>query len=121
MRFKTSIFFVIWFLLSFGCSDIVNVGDISDGTVTILAPADDAILGTMDVSFSWQEVEEAEQYRVQVATPGFTEALQIVTDSTLTGNGLTRTLEPGQYEWRVKALNSAYETGYTTSRFTIEE
>ncbi len=103
------------------CSDIVRVEDISDETVSILAPSNNAILNSTDVTFNWQTVEEADEYRIQIADPNFTEALQIVTDSTVTTTSFFIALNGGSYEWRVKALNSAYETAYTIQSFSVLE
>ncbi len=103
------------------CSDIVRVEDISDETVNILAPSNNAILNSTDVTFNWQTVEEADEYRIQIADSNFTEALQIVTDSTVTTTSFFIALNGGSYEWRVKALNSAYETAYTIQSFSILE
>lgn len=112
---------IIATILLYGCSDIVRVEDITDETVNILAPTNNAILNSIDVTFNWGSIEEADEYNIQIANPTFEEALQIVTDSTLTATSFSKTLEIGSYEWRVKAVNSAYETDYTTQSFTIEE
>lgn len=118
MRKLVLIFGLIFSFVS--CSDIVRVEDISDKTVSILAPTNSAILNATDVTFNWQTVEEAEEYRIQIADPNFTETLQIVTDSTITTTSFSKTLSIGSYEWRVKALNSAYQTDYIAQSFTIE-
>ena len=103
------------------CNDIVQVEDISNKTVVLLAPTNQAVLNITDLTFSWQEVEEAESYHIQVATPTFEQALQIVVDSTLSATSFSTTLELGNYQWRIRAENSGYQTIYTTQSFTIEE
>lgn len=103
------------------CSDIVEVEDISNESVTLLAPTNEAVLNITDLTFSWQVVADAESYHIQIATPTFSEALQIVTDSITVSNSFTTSLEANDYEWRVRAENSAYDTSYTTQSFTIEE
>lgn len=103
------------------CSDIIEVEDISNESVTLLAPTNNAVLSITDLTFSWQAFADAESYHIQIATPTFSEALQIVTDSITVSNSFTTTLEANDYQWRVRAENSAYETSYTTQNFTIEE
>ncbi len=115
----------IYFIILFGvmilaCDDIIEVEDISERTVTVLAPTDESILTITDVNFSWSEVEDSEKYRLQIATPDFETATQIVLDTTIVFTNFTKTLDLGNYEWRIRAENSDYQTAYTTQRFSIE-
>ena len=103
------------------CEEIIEVEDISNDSVTILAPTDTAVLNITDINFSWNAVEDAEQYKLQIATPDFEMANQIVLDTTITATSFNQTLELGNYEWRVRAENSDYQTVYTIQSFTIEE
>ena len=107
------------FVLS--CSDIIEVEDISNKTITVLAPMDETVLNTTTVNFTWDSIEDAEDYKLQIATPSFENAIQILTDSTLLTTNFSKTLETGSYEWRIRAENSSYETEYSTQSFTIEE
>ena len=107
--------------LTLSCDDIIKVEDISNKTVTLLAPTNEAVLDTTDLIFSWQAVEDAQNYHIQIAIPSFAEALQIVKDSTVASTSFSTTLEANDYQWRVKAENSGFETPYTTQSFTIEE
>lgn len=118
---KKVLIFVAVFLNVQACDDIIEVVDISEKTVTVLAPKDQAVLNTGSVSFSWQPLEDAESYQVQVATPTFNEATQIVLDTIVTKTNISGTLEANNYEWRVKAKNSAYETAYVTQSFHVAE
>ncbi len=121
MMMKTSIPFsllALFFVMS--CDDIIEVEDISNKTVTILAPTNNSMLTIDDVSFTWQTVEDAERYTIQIATPDFENAIQVVLDSTTTTTNISKTLSSGNYQWRVKAKNSDYETPYTTQNLSIE-
>jgi len=116
---------LVYIMMAFGllisCDDIVEVEDISNSTVTILAPTDNAELNQTTLMFSWESVEDAETYKLQIATPSFLEALQIVEDTTVTTQHFSKTLDYGTYEWRVRAENSSYHTAYTTHQFSIVE
>lgn len=103
------------------CDDIVEVPDISNQTITVLAPTDESTLTINDVNFSWNNVEDAENYRLQIATPSFENATQIVLDTTIAVTSYTKLLEAGIYEWRVRAENTEYQTNYSTQNFIIEE
>ena len=115
-----SIFLVIVFGLIFSCEDIIEVEDISNQRVVILAPTNNSVLTQNDVTFSWNSLEEASGYHLQIATPNFENATQIVIDSLVTTTNLLNTLSAGDYQWRVRAQNSEYETSYTTQSFSVE-
>ena len=103
------------------CDDIIEVVDISNETVTILAPKDQVVLQASNVTFSWEPVQDAEMYHVQVATPSFDGASQIVLDTMVTKTNITKTLEVNDYEWRISAQNSDYATVYVTQGFSITD
>ncbi|MDD7886045.1 hypothetical protein [Flavivirga sp. 57AJ16] len=102
-----------------GCEHITEVVDISDKTVIGLAPKSNTVVTDKDVVFTWDAVEDAENYKLQIATPNFENAAQIVTDSTMAVTSFTKTLSPGHYEWRVRAENSGYVTAYASYEFTL--
>lgn len=101
------------------CDDIVGVKDISSQTVIVMAPTEDAQLTTNNVTFNWQTVEEATQYRIQIATPDFESASQILTDSLAVGTNFNKVLDSGDYQWRIRAENSEYHTAYSTQGFSV--
>ncbi|MEP0262327.1 hypothetical protein [Dokdonia sp.] len=122
MRKLIALFFVIAGI--YGCEDIVSVPDISEDIITVLAPTDGAILENTDVTFTWEEIEFSDQYQIQVAQPTFENANQVVLD-TILGDSLqsfrsfTKTLPSEMYQWRVRGLNSNFQTDYTTQSFTL--
>ena len=103
------------------CEEIILEDNISNAIVEVLAPADNSVLNITNVTFTWEPIEYADAYHLQVAVPNFATALQIVEDTLISQTNFSKTLVPEQYEWRVKAINSAYETVYTTQSFRIEE
>ena len=94
--------------------------DISNETVAIVAPIDGAVLETNTINFTWEPVEFAEDYKIQIATPDFNNTVQVVVDEVLAGTTSTQTLEDGDYQWRIKARNSESETGYTIASFSVQ-
>ncbi|MDL5514852.1 hypothetical protein QSE00_23785 [Arenibacter sp. M-2] len=119
----TATLFTIYIII--GCEDIVEVTDISDVKVELLAPLQNSVVGDSIVNFSWYKITEADSYVVQVATPNFESAVQlvmdsiIVVDSTFIGAKATKILIDNNYEWRVKAMNSGYETPFSSSAFRV--
>ena len=119
---KNSIYKIVLILfLLWNCEEIILEEDISQEMVRVLAPTDNSVFSITTINFSWEPVEFADKYQLQIAVPNFQEALQIVEDTLVTQSNFTKSLNPQNYEWRVRALNSAYETIYTTQAFRIEE
>lgn len=112
---------ILGVLLCFTCSEIYEVQDITEDHVMLLAPTQDAVLDDTILTFTWSPVEDAEQYHLQVAQPTFSAALQIVVDTLVTTTNYSTTLNASNYQWRVRAENSGYNTGYTIQDFSIEE
>ena len=119
-------FILITMVLVASCEDILEEVDISDRQVTIFAPLDSTTISSNEVNFNWDKVEDATSYRFQLATPNFVETQQLVLDSVFeldtlgnVGTRIQRTLVNGTYEWRIKAMNSGFETVYTNSGFVV--
>ncbi|SEC19973.1 hypothetical protein SAMN04489761_2357 [Tenacibaculum sp. MAR_2009_124] len=108
---KKIILFGLTVLFLVAC-EAVFVEDISNNYVTLTAPSNNASVKTGTISFLWEPVNEANNYQLQVATPSFTNASQVVLDTTVTTNTFAHKLDAGEYEWRVKAKNSDYETAF---------
>lgn len=120
MRRFVPLFLLLFFLMT-SCEEIVNEEDITNDTILILAPTKDAVLTSGDISFNWELLNGADSYQLQIATPNFTIASQIALDTVIGKTNFTKALEVGSYEWRVKGMNSAFETVYTVNAFTVEE
>lgn len=101
------------------CEEILFVQDISTEEIKLVAPMDKANFFTTGVIFSWEKVQEAEKYHLQIAKPDFATPLQIVLDTLVSSTSFNHQLNIGKYVWRVKAINSAYETAYSSRTFTI--
>lgn len=103
------------------CEEIIGEEDISEAQLVLTAPSNGATLTETDITLSWELLKGADHYHIQIATPSFEGALQVVKDSVLAGNSLFVALTPNAYEWRVKAVNSAFETEFSTGAFSINE
>lgn len=118
---KQHIVLLIMVFLLFSCEELINEEDISEVNVQLLAPTNNTVIRQGNVSFNWKELSGADEYKLQIATPNFISAIQIVLDTTLSKNSFIKNLEVGNYEWRVRAENSAYETDFTTHALAVEE
>lgn len=116
--YKLLLFFPL-FLIAASCSEILMEQDISDKTVVLVAPTNNVQLFSTGVTFTWDAVEDATKYTLQIAKPNFTNPTQILLDTTITGTSFTQQLPIGTYEWRVSAANESYNTAFTTRSITI--
>lgn len=103
----------------FSCEEIIMEKDISKSEVVLTAPMNNAQFYSTGVTFTWDVVTDATEYQLQIATPNFANPLQIVLDKTIKENTFTQQLPLGNYEWRVKAINSAYSTNYSSRQFSV--
>ena len=103
--------------------EATEIVDISEKIVALLAPANTVVFGSTDtINFSWDPVLEADTYSFQIAIPSFENATEIIkNESTTTSTFSVSNLAVNSYEWRVRALNSTYQTSYSTQNFTVEE
>ena len=99
--------------------EAVFVEDISNETVVLLAPINDTELSSGTIQFNWQELADVTEYKIQIATPNFSTASQILLDSVITSTVISKNLEVGNYEWRVSASNSEYTTNYSINSFKV--
>ncbi|AWI25281.1 hypothetical protein [Flavobacterium pallidum] len=116
---RKSIILSVAGILLFSCSEIIMEEDISDSEITLVAPGDNTQFNSTGITFSWNAVNKASGYQLEIAKPNFTDPLQIVLDTTVTNTSFTQQLVIGHYQWRVRAVNSAYHTNYATRSFEI--
>lgn len=119
-RFKFIILTFGFALFLFGCEDFIEQ-DISKDVVLLLSPPDQFSTYTLTQTFWWEEIDGAEQYLLQIVKTDFSNIQQLLLDTTIITNKFTFAFtSPGKYQWRVKALNNGYETGYSTRSLNID-
>lgn len=109
----------IFCLIFTACDDYFD-DDISDMTVTFVAPGDSISTPDTKISIWWQEIDEASKYHLQIVTPSFTSPVRRIVDTVLTNNYFETDLQPARYECRVRAENAAGTTGYSYRSFSID-
>ncbi|MFC4636462.1 hypothetical protein ACFO3O_21325 [Dokdonia ponticola] len=122
---KKLIILIFAVVLIYSCEEIISVPDISEDFIVLIAPADDTVLEDTNVTFSWEEIEFADQYQIQVAQPNFANANQVVLDTILGDSvqsfrSFSTVLPPNMYQWRVRGLNDNFQTDYTTQSFKVD-
>lgn len=98
----------------------VFVKNISNEKIVLLAPSDGNHLNTGLINFNWQTIKSSYNYNIRIAIPTFNNAVKILLDTMLNNTPIDKTLTHSKYEWKVKAINTEYETNYSTNAFTIK-
>ena len=104
-----------------GCDEIFYEEDISKESVLLNAPSNNSSLTEGDISFHWNVINGASDYRLQIALPNFVSADKILLDTLISSNSFVQALDVNSFQWRVKGINSGYETAYTTHELEVTE
>ncbi|AOM76532.1 hypothetical protein [Pedobacter steynii] len=105
-------------MFSFGCKEFIEP-PINKKNVVLLAPANGTESTLYNQTFWWEEVEDALKYRLQIVSPNFDQTARLIMDTLVQKNKFSYTLEPGNYEWRVRAENGSSKTAYVKAYFSI--
>jgi hypothetical protein len=111
---------LLFLVLIYSCTKEFIVKDIKNETVKIMAPVDNLNTPSNTVTFWWEELDGAEEYNLQIVKPTFNSVIQLLVDTTITGNKFTKVFTPGNYQWRIRAMNGGGNTAYTTRSLTID-
>lgn len=87
--------------------------------IRLLGPADELESNSYGQTFWWESQEDALRYRLQIVSPTFDRVAKLVLDTSVTSDKFIYTLEPGEYQWRVRAENGSSATAYTIRKLTI--
>lgn len=113
------VFLIVGSLFLLSCNDILEP-DITHEKVQLLVPVDSSSISKAEINFRWEELKGASSYRLQLASPSFLKPEQYFNDTVVTNLSLVIPLQPGNYEWRVQALNAGYKTGFTSRSFQLD-
>jgi hypothetical protein len=86
----------------------------------LLAPANNAVTTSNVITFWWEALEGTEKYNVQVVKPNFASISTIIADTSIVGTKLNVTLQPGAYQWRIRATNSKGSSDYQVFNLTVD-
>ncbi len=106
-------------VLFIGCEEVFIEEDLSEAAVIILAPTEGSEVENTSTTFSWEEVDQATSYRLQIAQPNFENAAQILLDSTMSVTNFSMELLKNSYQWRIRAQNGSSATPYAQANFSV--
>lgn len=112
--------FLIVLLILTSCSDVIE-DDLGKKTLTVLAPANNAVNPSYVQTFWWEYLEEANSYQLQIVKPSFDSVLTLILDTTITINKFNISLIPGNYQWKIRAKNGSSETAFVVRNLTVVE
>ena len=98
---------IILLILFVSCDDIIE-NNISEDTITIISPTNGEVINGNTVQFLWNSLSGANDYTLQLYKDNF-----LVLDSIVEFPPFEYVLNTGEYQWRIKGSNDAYETDFT--------
>ena len=94
-------------LILFSCDDILEK-DITNDMVELISPSNFEEIESNVVTFKWNNLSKTDKYRIQIFKTDKTKIL----DSLVTKTNLTYPMPKGEYQWRVRGENDAYQSSY---------
>jgi hypothetical protein len=109
MKTVNKIWLLSLILVITSCDDIFEK-DITNDTIQTISPSNEAVVESNVVNFQWNSLEGADKYRIQLIASN----QAIVLDSLVSKTNLTFPLTQGEYQWKVRGENFAYQSSYST-------
>lgn len=106
-------------IFSMSCTEFIEPS-LHSKNIRLLAPADQLEINDYQLTFWWEKHEDVLNYRLQVVTGDFNSIQKLLLDTLLKSDKFIYTLDPGKYEWRVRAENGSSQTPFTARKFTIQ-
>jgi len=101
------------------CEDFIEK-DLGGKVVTIYTPVNNTVSSNYTQTFWWESLNGAEKYRLQIVKPNFAVVQQLIVDTIVRSNQFVYTLQPGSYQWRLRAENNSSQSDYVTYNLTID-
>jgi len=93
------------------CDDIFEE-DISNESIDLISPLDESVVEGNFVTLQWQAIGNVDNYRLEIKS----EVTGFIIDTLSLENVVSIPLSAGDYSWKVRGENSAYQTDYSFER-----
>jgi len=98
---------------------IDSTPDISSQIIVLTAPVNNLITNDSTITFKWDTLYNADDYRFEIAIPDFNNGTEELAPQAVEIGSITHSFkQEGVFQWRVRGQNAFSNTPYTT--FTIE-
>jgi len=101
------------------CQDIVEP-NLAKTTISALGPSNGVSTTSNAITFWWDPLNGATNYRITAVSPSFSNVTKLVFDTVITGTKFNYSFLPGRYQWRLRAQNGSSYTPYATYNLTID-
>jgi len=103
---------LIGLVLLFSSCNAIFEKDITDKDLTLVLPVNGQVYSTNQVNFKWEELEGATDYRIEIVSPNYANIQSFILDTLVSGDTYSYILSPGNYEFQIRAENSAYKSNF---------
>ncbi len=110
---RVEVITIIGIALLFCSCDSIFEEDISNDTIKTIIPKQNDTLKKNIVNFRWNSVEGVVDYQLQIVNPSFNNIDEFVVDSLITELEIDLSLNPAEYQWRIRGINNGYETDFS--------
>jgi hypothetical protein len=118
MMKKLFCIFLMSFTFCLSCKEFLEPS-LEHRTMVLLAPSRNLETNNYQLIFWWETQKDALAYRLQVVSGDFNSIQKLILDTLVKPDKFTYTLDPGKYQWRVRAENGSSLSPYVTQGFTI--
>lgn len=97
-----------------------STANLGSQNLALVEPVENLVTNATNINFLWQELEDASAYKIQVASPDFSNSTFFVVNETVLTDNYSAILTEGEYRWRVRAENETSISSYTERTLTID-
>lgn len=119
LKYKITSLSVLSLLCFAACEEILEK-PLTKVEMVLIAPADNTVSREYVQTFSWEPVDGALKYQIQIVSNTFEFPTLMLVDSSVTNNNFIYSLKPGTYQWRVRALNGSSKSPYVIRNLAID-
>lgn len=99
---------------------IDSTPDIASQIIVLTSPANNLVTNQMAITFRWETLYNADDYRIEIAYPDFNGTLELNPQSVQEDSFPHDFTQEGEFQWRVRGQNAFSNTGYTTYAIEID-
>ena len=97
---------------------IDSTEDLSQQTILLISPSDKDTTNQTFITFQWQTLYNADDYRMEIWSPDF--SITNIFSTNIVSNSINYSLTEGSYEWGVRGQNSTTNTVYFKRKLYID-